>query len=72
MISENAFASERLLSIAVIGLMLMACTSLRVGSDFDRTSSFAGYHTFSWMPREHYGTATRSWSNARAMQFKES
>jgi hypothetical protein len=56
MISENAFASERLLSIAVIGLMLMACTSLRVGSDFDRTSSFAGYHTFSWMPREHYGT----------------
>jgi len=38
------------------GLGLAACESLRVGSDFDRSASFAGYHSFGWMPREHHGT----------------
>jgi hypothetical protein len=53
---ENASISGRLLSVAAIGLVLGACASLKVGSDFDRSASFSGYHVFAWMPREHYGT----------------
>jgi predicted small secreted protein len=53
--SRNALAGS-VSSLAVISLTLTACTTLRVGSDFDHTASFAGYHSFSWMPREHYGT----------------
>jgi hypothetical protein len=41
---------------ALIGLVLSGCAALRVGSDFDRSATFSSYHTFSWMPREHYGT----------------
>lgn len=36
-------------------LMLSACETLRVGSDYDRTANFSTYHTFSWLPRENYG-----------------
>ncbi|MDE2136248.1 MAG: DUF4136 domain-containing protein [Gammaproteobacteria bacterium] len=40
--------------VAVAGLA--ACSTLQVGSDFDRTADVTGYKTFAWMPREHYGT----------------
>jgi hypothetical protein len=33
--------------------MLPACSTLQVGSDYDRAASFAGLHTFSIMQREH-------------------
>jgi hypothetical protein len=36
----------------VLGLLLAGCQSLRVGSDFDRQASFAGYHHYSWLLRE--------------------
>jgi hypothetical protein len=39
------------------GLVLVACAPLRVASDFDHAASFAAYHSFSWMPREHHGSA---------------
>jgi hypothetical protein len=33
------------------------CASVRVGSDYDRAASFAGYHSFVIMQRDHRGTA---------------
>ena len=54
MVCKSAF-KNRLLAIVFIGT-LTACTSLKVGSDFDHSATFSGYHTFAWMSREHYGT----------------
>jgi hypothetical protein len=39
-----------------IMLIVVACTTLRVGSDYDHNASFAGYHSFAWLPREHVDT----------------
>lgn len=41
---------------ALIAWAVAGCATLRVGSDYDRQASFAGYHTFTWLPRERYGT----------------
>jgi len=49
-------ASSRM-RMALIALTLSACTTLQVGSDFDRSANFSGYHTFAWMPRERYGSS---------------
>jgi hypothetical protein len=38
------------------GLILTGCSTLRVGSDFDHSASFSGYHTFNLMAREHHGS----------------
>jgi Domain of unknown function (DUF4136) len=38
---------------AVATLLLAACASLRVSSDYDHRASFANYHTYAWLPREH-------------------
>lgn len=43
-------------SALAIALALTACETLRVGSDYDRAADFAAYHTFTWLPREDYGT----------------
>ena len=40
--------SISLLSFAV-GLTLMGCASTQVTTDWDRTTQFASYHTYSWM-----------------------
>src|SRR5579862_5490515 len=56
MISPGVRAIGHLLGLAVIGLWLTACTSLRVGHDFDPGTNFSGYHAFAWMPREHHAT----------------
>jgi hypothetical protein len=47
------------LSIAVLmsGLLLAACATLRVASDYDHAASFTAYHTFAWLPRERHGTS---------------
>jgi hypothetical protein len=42
--------------IVVMGALLMGCTSLRVSSDYDRNTTFANYHTYAWVPREHFGS----------------
>lgn len=52
----NFLAASRLLSVVTVSLVLAACVSLKVGSDFDRSINFSGYRAFSWMPREHHGT----------------
>jgi hypothetical protein len=36
-------------------VMLGACSTLRVGSDYDRTAGFAAYHVFAVMHRQHHG-----------------
>lgn len=41
---------------ALCGLILTACATLRVGSDFDHSESFSGFHAFSWMPRINHGS----------------
>jgi Domain of unknown function (DUF4136) len=40
-----------------IALVLGSCATLRVGSDYDRHVTFAGYRSFAFLPREHYGTS---------------
>lgn len=42
---------------AVSALALAACETIRVSSDYDHGATFAGYHSFSWLAREHHGTA---------------
>jgi hypothetical protein len=53
---DKALARSGVMAV-VAGLALTACSTLRVASDFDRSASFAGYHSFAWMPREHHGSA---------------
>src|SRR5690242_19820104 len=45
-----------LLGLALVGLLLQSCATMKVGSDFDRSATFSGYHSFSWMDREHHGS----------------
>jgi hypothetical protein len=42
-----------LTGIVVLIVVLAACTTLEVGSDFDRQATFANYHTFAIMHRAH-------------------
>ncbi len=43
-------------SLVCLGLLLQSCETIRVGSDFDQSATFSGYHTFSWMARERHGS----------------
>lgn len=36
--------------IIASAFLLGACATLRVGSDYDSSANFTGYHTFAWMP----------------------
>jgi uncharacterized protein DUF4136 len=59
------FAPERemnfrsLTVLAFLGplVVLVGCSTLRVGNDFDRSASFSGYHRFTWIERDHHGSA---------------
>jgi len=42
------------LTASCIALLSVACSSLRVGSDYDHSAGFANYHTYAWLPRAHY------------------
>jgi len=35
------------------GILLSACSTTRVGHDYDRSARFTGYHTYAWLQREH-------------------
>lgn len=52
---QSKHAGRRSRLALVSSLALVACAPLRVASDFDHTASFAAYHSFAWMPREHHG-----------------
>jgi len=54
---RTGLAGRRLLYGFLLTVMLADCASLKVGSDFDANANFSGYHSFSWMPREHHGTS---------------
>jgi Domain of unknown function (DUF4136) len=38
---------------AAASLLLAACASIRVSSDYDHQAGFSNYHTYAWLPREH-------------------
>ena len=50
MIRDHLSWAARVLGCTAAVLALGACATLRVGSDYDHAASFAGYHTFAWMP----------------------
>ena len=56
MLIQPAMALARSLPALALLLTLSACSTLRVGSDYDRSADFSAYHTFLWMPRAQYGT----------------
>lgn len=41
--------------LLLIAVTLAGCTTLQVGSDYDRSASFANFHTFTIMQRAHRG-----------------
>ena len=51
-----AAAVGRVLGFALLTISLSACTTLRVGSDFEHSASFTEYHAFSLIPRERRGS----------------
>ena len=46
-------SSSRQLAACLLIAMLSACSTLQVGSDFDRSANFSGLHRFSIMQRKH-------------------
>jgi hypothetical protein len=53
MAREDLLLPFRALGLGVLALLAMACETLQVSSDYDRAASFAGYHSFALVPREH-------------------
>jgi len=53
---RTASLGSVVLGASCLALLLAACATLRVGSDYDRHENFAGYHSYAWLPRERYGT----------------
>jgi len=43
--------------LALVAALTGACSTLKVGSDFDHAASFSGYRTYSWLPRERRGNS---------------
>ncbi len=50
MLRVRTRTAARWSGIAASALLLAACATLRVGSDYDHSANFGGYHTFAWMP----------------------
>jgi hypothetical protein len=53
----GSFSRWRLAALAAVAVLASACTTLQVGSDYDRTASFHGYKTFTVMQRGHSGVS---------------
>jgi Domain of unknown function (DUF4136) len=45
--------TRHLLSAATVMLAFAACSTLQVGSDYDRSATFSSFHTFAIMQRNH-------------------
>ncbi len=53
---RNVFAAIHIGWVAVAAaVVLAACATMKVGSDYDKSASFANYHSFALMAREHHG-----------------
>ncbi|MDB6088008.1 MAG: putative lipoprotein [Gammaproteobacteria bacterium] len=55
-ISSALRVHRRWSGVAVLALAVAACATLQVGSDYDKSANFAGYHTFVLMQRQHQDT----------------
>jgi hypothetical protein len=44
---------------AAAALLLAACSTVRVSSDYDHRASFSNYRTYAWLPREHARSQNR-------------
>ena len=53
----RSFAAPRFAAVAIVLLLASACSTLQVGSDYDRAARFQGYKTFTIMQREHHGSS---------------
>lgn len=49
--------TRALAGMVSILLFLGGCQTLKVRSDYDRQASFAGFHSFTWLARDHHGNA---------------
>lgn len=49
--------NARLYGLAALALLVCACETVRVGSDYDHAAGFPAYRSFTWLAREHHGTA---------------
>jgi uncharacterized protein DUF4136 len=54
-IQLTSLINRRLAAFASIAMLLSACTTLQVGSDYDRAATFQNYKTFTLMQRPHSG-----------------
>ena len=55
----RSFAAPRFAAAAMVLMLVSACTTLQVGSDYDHAASFQGYKTFTIMQRQHHGSKPR-------------
>jgi hypothetical protein len=46
-----------LVALAFVAILMSACTTLQVGSDYDHAASFHAYKTFAIMQRNHSGVS---------------
>ncbi len=51
----NLWAGIVRAGVAVLGLILAACATVHVNSDFDRSVDFSSYHSFTMVSRPHPG-----------------
>jgi hypothetical protein len=50
---ERYMVVSVMVAFALAAISLLAgCASVRVSSDYDHGASFAGYHTYAWLPRD--------------------
>lgn len=54
--ARRSWVAGRVLGLVLLTISLSACTTLRVGSDFDHSASLSGFHAFSFIPRERHGS----------------
>jgi Domain of unknown function (DUF4136) len=40
-------------TMAAVAVLLTACASVRVSSDYDHGAGFSQYHAYAWLPRTH-------------------
>jgi Domain of unknown function (DUF4136) len=55
--TRNVVTGPRAVTAAMLvaaAAALAACTTLQVGSDYDKSAGFSSYHTFTLMHREHH------------------
>jgi hypothetical protein len=60
MTRQNSSASPFLLPVVLALTVTAGCSTLRVGSDYDRAAKFSNFHSFALMNRAHHGDGVTS------------